>query len=273
MSRTKFIMLMVLATLMFSGCARSNKDNSSSQNSQTSAEAQVSSALDEFFLEVSADQPKDEVLAAAKKKGLQVATKNTNTGVTIYTITEKSKEEDYIKLSYNALRNNSLQVMIYFDADKAIEGHWTPEKGYSVADHNYPQLFYIDSETSKATNYFPVSSAEEVINFQLTNVTEPNKLEELFKMVTPEMTTEAFIQKAKELGLQYNSRGVGNEDIISYHYKVGAKYGENGSYLTFDTGKDDVVEKVEYLFFSTQKKLYIVYTKRQIMIQGRQDTR
>ena len=73
-------------------------------------------------------------------------------------------------------------------------------------------------------------------------------------MVNSGMTTETFIQKTKELELQYNSRGVGNEDVISYHYKVGAKYGDNGSYLIFDTGKDDVVEKVEYLFFPTKKR-------------------
>ena len=174
MTRSKFIMLMALTILMFSGYARSNKDNSSSQNSQTSVEEQSSSeeqetsALNEFFSEVSADQPKDEVLEAAKKKKLKIDSRNTDTGSRIYTITESGKEGKSLVLSYNALHDDALEEMTYIDKDEAIEGHWSPTKGYVVADHNYPQALYTDPETSTVSNFFPVNSAAEVIDFQLT---------------------------------------------------------------------------------------------------------
>lgn len=213
--------------------------------------------LDEFFVTIGSDVRRDDIETVAKNMGLHIDERNSGTGIYTYRIAlEKNvasavyhEKGSLVTVSYNALANDVLTEITYFDEERMIAGYWSSDTGYLLADYNYPQIVYYNEDTDKVCSRTPVSSAKEIVDYSFSGSAGENLLEVLFASITSETTKNDLLSFVDAHGLSYNSRGAGNEEVIAYCYEVGAKFGENGSYITFDSNSDNLITKATYWYY------------------------
>lgn len=226
-------------------------------SAEISDEVKAQHLLGQFFITIGTDVSRSDIDDIAKSMGLYVDYKNSGTGIYTYRIAaEKNiastiyKEKGTcVTVSFDGLRDDALTEITYFDAEKMIAGYWSPDKGYSLADYNYPQIVYYDAATNKVFSRTPVNDAKEIVEYTFGGDVGENLLETLFSSLTSETTKSELLAFVDEHGLSYNSRGAGNEEVIAYCYEIGDKFGENGSYITFSTDSDDLITRVTYIYY------------------------
>jgi hypothetical protein len=222
-----------------------------SENEDSTEDNQLqTNNLELFLLEINIDTAEDEIKSLAKTYGLKSDHKRTGTGKTNYRVAytkdvanvNKKEKGSYISITYNNLKDDKMEEMVYFDEDKMVEGFWDETDGYSMIDYNNPQE-YSDRVAIESFNY--------LIEYSPVIDSEVNALEELFCGVNEDTTKEKILAFVEEKGLSYNSRGAGNEQIIAYTRNVQDKYGDDGTYITFDLANEKLA-CIEYHEFAIQ---------------------
>ena len=140
------------------------------------------------------------------------------------------------KKIFNALQDNAVTEITYFDVDSMIGGFWYPGSGYSVVDYNVPQIVSTRSEDGddRRSCMTPVASANDIVAYVSTGRPNENLLAQLFMSAHEGMTEEEIKAFISDNGLAYTSRGPGNEQTIAYSEDIVQKYGNAGSKITFD---------------------------------------
>lgn len=227
------------------------------KETNTSVKTSAQSNLDAFLLALTPETARDEVKKLAKSYGLFVDYRNTGTGIYKYRFANSEKVAETINpekgsvitASFNALHNNSLEEITYFDEERMIEGIWNSEDGYSMIDYNNPQIIADSSSSQIAVNSF-----EDVINYQPEISNKDNLLEELFMSVSESTTKNDIISYAEEHDLVYTFSGWGNENLIAYSSDVIKGFGNEGSYILFDYDTNGIITHLTYCEYSYQYK-------------------
>ena len=218
--------------------------------------------LDEFFVTIGTAVSRSDIENIAKNIGLYIDYRNSGTGMYTYRIALEEKvastiyreKGSHITVSFNGLEDNTLTEITYFDEERMVAGYWSTDTGYLLADYNYPQIVYRAENTDKAYSRIPVSDPKEIIDYSFYGEPGENLLEVLFALITPETTKDDLLAFVDSYSLSYNSRGVGNEQIIAYCYEIGDKFGESGSYLTFSVDNNNLVTRITYLYYPANYK-------------------
>ncbi|MDE5755072.1 MAG: VanZ family protein [Oscillospiraceae bacterium] len=231
---------------------KDTESNDVTENSETT-EVRVSlqSNLTEFLLELVPETARDKIEELAQKHGLMIDHRNTGTGIYVYRIANsknvvksvKPENGSVVTVSFDALHDNILTEITYFDEERMIGGFWKSDNGYSMIDYNNPQIV-ADSSSSQIT----VSSFQDVVDYQPKVSDEDNLLEELFLNVSESMTKSDLINYAEEHNLAYTFRGKGNENLLAYSDDVIKKYGNanEGSYLEFHYDSNEIITHLAY---------------------------
>lgn len=230
----------------------STESNDVTENPETT-EPKTSSQnnLTEFLLELAPETARDEIEELAKKHGLIINNRNTGTGIYVYRIANSGKVSrnvnpengSVVTVSFDALRDNILKEITYFDEERMIGGFWKPNNGYSMVDYNNPQIV-ADSSSSQIA----IRSFQDVVDYQPEVSDKDNLLEELFLNVSENMTKSDIINYAKEHNLAYTFRGKGNKNLLAYSDDVIRKYGNTneGSYLNFHYDSNEIITHLAY---------------------------
>lgn len=224
--------------------------------------------LDDFLMNITPETEKSEILKIAKNFHLHSNYKNTGTGRHIYRFAIKESVADvnktvkgsHITITFNVLRDDAIEEITYFNENTMIAGFWTPSDSYTLIDHNNPQLV-TDNGKGYKTSHLPVDSFSEIVNYQAPILNEDNKLEELFKLISDEMTFDEISEFIKENNLEYNGRGVGNYHYVTYADNVEQKYGDSGTHIKIDFNSDDMITSMTYVDYPIYYKTgyYAVY--------------
>ena len=214
--------------------------------------------LKQVFLALSADTKRDDIETLAKQYGLYSSNRNTGTGTYVYRIAatkdiasvNTKAKGSFVSISFNALQDNAVTEITYFDVDSMIGGFWYPESGYSVVDYNVPQIVstHSDNGNDRRSCMTPVASANDIVAYVSTGRPDGNLLARLFMSAHEGMTEEDIKTFISDNGLAYTSRGPGNEETIAYSEDIAQKYGNDGSKITFDTDADGLKRMVYYYY-------------------------
>lgn len=227
-------------------------------DSDTSKESEGQLLLDEFFITIGTDVSRADIDDIAKSMGLYISHKNSGTGKYIYRVAVDKdvanvnypEKGSYVTVSFNTLKDDAITEISYFDESRMIAGYWEPDTGYRITDYNYPQIVYYNEDVDKVySSQIPVNSAKEIVEYSFDGDPGENLLEVFFLSLTSSTTKDDLMVFVNEYGLNYNSRGVGNAEIVSYCYNVGEKHGEDGSYLTFSTNSDGIITQMTYYYY------------------------
>lgn len=214
--------------------------------------------IDDFFITIGTDVKREDIEDIAENMGLYINYKNNGIGTYVYRIAAEKEianvnypeKGSHVTVSFDGLKNNALKEITYFDEERMIFGCWTPDSGYRMADYNYPQIVYhADGDDKSYSSQVPVSDAKAIIEYSIDAEPGENLLETLFALSVPTMTKSDLLAFVDAHGLSYNSRGAGNNQIIAYSYKIGDKYGENGSYITFSEDENGLIAQMTYLYY------------------------
>ena len=161
-----------------------------------------------------------------------------------------------LSISFNALQDNAVTEITYFDIDSMIGGFWYPETGYSVVDYNVPQVVYSNTEvdSGRKSCMTPVESANDVVSYVSTGRPDGNLLAQLFMSAHEGMTEDEIKAFISDNGLAYNSRGAGNEKTIAYTEDIVQKFGNAGSTITFDTDSNGLTRMI-YNYYPSSYRL------------------
>ena len=213
--------------------------------------------LSSFLLALTPETARDEVEKLAKNYGLFVNYRNTGTGIYKYRFANSKKVAETINpekgsvitASFNALHDNILEEITYFDEERMVGGFWKLEDGYSMIDYNNPQMI-----TDSFSSQIAINSFDEVINYQPQISNKDNLLEELFMSVSESTTKNDIVNYAKEHNLAYTFRGQGNENLIAYSNDVIEKFRNEGSYISFDYDSNEIITHLAYFEYPYQYK-------------------
>lgn len=213
--------------------------------------------LDDFFETIGTDVSRENIEDIAKNIGLYIDYRNSGTGIYTYRVALEEKiastiyreKGSCVTVSFDGLKNDVIKEITYFDEERMIAGFWSPDTGYLLADYNYPQITFCDEISNKICSQMPVSSAKDIVDYTFDGEIGENLLETLFSTITSESTESDLLSFVNMYGLSYNSRGVGNEQVIAYCYEIGDKFGENGSYITFSANSEGLIDRVTYLYY------------------------
>lgn len=202
--------------------------------------------LDEFFVTIGTDIKRADINDIAKNMGLYIDHANSGVGTYTYRVaadkdvanTYHPEKGSYVTVCFNALEDDAITEITYFDENRMVAGYWNPYTGYLLADYNYPQIVYHDEDADEVYSRTPVSDAKEIIEYSFDGELGENLLETLFASITSETTKYDLLTFVDEHGLSYNSRGAGNYKVISYCHEIGRKYGEEGSYIILSVDSD-----------------------------------
>lgn len=217
----------------------------------TVTETNQEDSLEAFLLKVTGSITPDDVKSYAKELGLTQSDKNSGTGSVTYRVAnDKAIADSYspakgtvVTLKFDKLKDNKLTEVVYFNAEKMIQGEFDGSN-YTLTDYNNPEKEYM---------HMQMSSFADITAYEPQSYTGNNLLEELFLTVSESTTKEEIMDYVNANGLHYNSRGMGNEEYITYDAKVMEKYGDMGSYLEVDFS-DGVLTKMEYCDYPVQYK-------------------
>lgn len=222
--------------------------------------------LKQVFLALSAETKRDDIETLAKQYGMYSSNRNTGTGTYVYRIAATKDiasvitkaKGSFVSISFNALQDNAVTEITYFDVDSMIGGFWYPESGYSVVDYNVPQIVSTQSDNGidRRSCMAPVASANDVVAYVSTGHPDGNLLAQLFMSAHEGMTEEDIKTFVSDNGLAYTSRGPGNEETIAYSEDIVQKYGNDGSKITFDTDADGLKRMLYYYFPSNYRLGY-----------------
>lgn len=240
-----------------------NQDNPPEPVKQVNAEADN---LKQVFLALSSETSRDDIDSLAKQYGMYSSNRNTGTGTYVYRIAatkdiasvNTKAKGSFVSISFNALQNNAVTEITYFDVDSMIGGFWYPEAGYSVVDYNVPQIVFSRSEdgTERRSCMTPVDSANDIVTYVSTGHPDGNLLAQLFMSAHDGMTEEEIKGFISDNGLAYTSRGPGNEQTIAYSEDIVQKYGNDGSKITFDTDANGLTRMIYYYYPSNYRQGY-----------------
>lgn len=240
-----------------------NQDNPPEPVEQVNAEADN---LKQVFLALSSETSRDDIDSLAKQYGMYSSNRNTGTGTYVYRIAatkdiasvNTKAKGSFVSISFNALQNNAVTEITYFDVDSMIGGFWYPEAGYSVVDYNVPQIVFSRSEdgTERRSCMTPVDSANDIVTYVSTGHPDGNLLAQLFMSAHDGMTEEEIKGFISDNGLAYTSRGPGNEQTIAYSEDIVQKYGNDGSKITFDTDANGLTRMIYYYYPSNYRQGY-----------------
>ena len=224
---------------------------------ETSVKISTQDNLSSFLLALAPEITRDEVKKLAQSYNLFMDYKNTGTGIYKYRFANSEKvakninpeKGSVITASFNALQDNILEEITYFDEEKMVGGFWKLGDGYSMIDYNNPQII-ADSSTSQIA----INSFDEVVSYQPEISNKDNLLEELFMSVSESTTKNDIINYAKEHNLVYTFRGRGNENLIAYSNDVIEKFGNDGSYISFDYDSNEIITHLAYFEYPYQYK-------------------
>ena len=232
----------------------SNKINTEAEN------------LKQIFLALSPGTKRDDIETLAKQYGMYSSNRNTGTGTYVYRIAatkdiasvNSKAKGSFVSISFNALQDNAVTEITYFDVDSMIAGFWYPESGYSVVDYNVPQIVSTQSENGSdhRSCMTPVASANDIVAYVSTGRPDGNLLAQLFMSAHEGMTEEDIKTFVSDNGLAYTSRGPGNEETIAYSEDVVQKYGNAGSKITFDTDANGLTRMMYYYYPSNYRLGY-----------------
>ena len=220
--------------------------------------------LKQVFLALSAETKRDDIETLAKQYGMYSSNRNTGTGTYVYRIAATKDiasvitkaKGSFVSISFDALQNNAVTEITYFDVDSMIGGFWYPESGYSVIDYNVPQIVSTQSVNGidRRSCMTPVASANDIVAYVSTGRPDGNLLAQLFMSAHEGMTEEDIKAFINDNGLAYTSRGPGNEETIAYSEDIVQKYGNDGSKITFDTDATGLT-RMMYSYYPSNYRL------------------
>ncbi|MBP0974331.1 MAG: hypothetical protein J5851_10540 [Oscillospiraceae bacterium] len=216
---------------------------------ETNNNTDPESGFNEFLLRINPDIEKNDISKLADSYGLYSDGKNNGTGHYTYRFSEdkevanvnKTAKGSVITVTYNLLSNDEMEEISYFDDSRMVAGFWNPDSGYTMIDYNNPQLVS-DSHSSKLL----IASFSELVDYVPEISSTDNLLEELFVSVSDSTTKNDVLDYVNSNNLAYDPRGKGNEQLIAYSADVIKKFGENGSYITFDCDSNDLITSMSY---------------------------
>ena len=203
-------------------------------------------ALKQFFVALSSETKSEEIEALAKQYGLYASYRNFGTGTYGYRVAATKEIADvsakakgsYVSITFFILQNDAVTEISCFNSDAMTEAFWYPAGGYSVVDYNVPQIVYSyagEDGVEKRICMMPAASAQEAVDYVSTGDPDGNLLSQLFLSAHEGMTEEEILSFVDENNLIYSAKGPGNFRTIAYTEDVAAKYGKNGTMITFDT--------------------------------------
>lgn len=249
-----FLLLLFILVCILYDCTNNNSKQVPSQH-----------LLDEFFITIGTTVSMSDIKNIAKDMGLYINSTNTGGGNITYRIAADKdvakvyhpKKGSYVTVVFNTIRNDILTEITYFDEDRMVAGYWSPATGYLLADYNYPQIVYHNEDTDETYSRTPMNNAKEIVEYSFDKDPGENFLETLFSSITSETKKISLLAFVNTHGLNYNSRGVYNEQIISYCYEIGKASGERGSYITFSVDGNDLggsITRMTYYYYPAEYK-------------------
>ena len=223
----------------------SSEDSSASEQTETTEPNSSANALGNCFERLVENPTRDNLESIAKDLGLYESHRNRGTGTYEYRIASdrdvanvnKREKGSVIKADCNALKDDEIQFIQFFDIDRMVEGTWYPDGTFTLVDYNNPDKASVD-----------VNSVQDILDFIPTEPSEANLLEVLFASTYEGMTEEEVLAFVNNNGLSYDSRGAGNERSIGYSRNVIEKFGDSGSNITFSTS-NGLLDRMTYYYF------------------------